>query len=195
MKIMSRDFTRAEKLLLLVLVVILLGLGYYYFVDQPVRSTIANYEAETASLQSELDVYEAQLTHLRQVQNSMDQLQKEGNLSWMGSYNNSEAEVRFLNDILATTLQYSIAFADVTRSGNQIRRSFTLQYRTRDYQEAQDIMSRLLTGRNRCLIGDVNCSIADDGTVTMRQFATFYETMVGGTPDAGLPRDTAVANS
>ena len=191
MKVMSRDFTMAEKLLLILLAFILVGLGYYYFVDQPVRSTIANYQAEATSLQTELDVLEARIAHLRQVQSSMDELEEKGNLSWMGSYNNSEAEVRFLNDILANTLKYSISFADVSRSGDQIRRSFTLQYKTLNYASAQDITARLCQGENRCLVGDVKCSIDNTGVVTINEAATFFETMVGGTPDAALPKDTA----
>lgn len=194
MRVMSRDFTLTEKIMLGLLIVILLGLGYYYFVDQPTRQTIANSEAEAAALQSELDVLQAQIMHLQSIKNSMDQLAEEGNLSWMASYNNSEAEVRFLNDILANTVQYAVSFANVSRVGDQIRRSFTLQYMTQDYRAAQDIMQKLLTGTNRCLIGDVRCAINANGTVTMNQSATFYETMVGGTPDAGLPADTAAVN-
>ena len=46
MKVMSRDFTLLEKLMLILLVLILLGLAYYYFVDQPVRSTVTSYNVE-----------------------------------------------------------------------------------------------------------------------------------------------------
>ena len=46
MKIMSRDFTNKEKVLLVVLALILVALAYYYFVDQNVRSTITAADAE-----------------------------------------------------------------------------------------------------------------------------------------------------
>ena len=194
MKIMSRDFTTKEKALIVVLALILLALVYYYFVDQNVRTAIANSQSEEQSLQMQLDVVEARILHLKGLQTKMDELEASGQLTYMGSYNHSKAEVAFLNDILAGTLQYSIDFANVTRSGDQIRRSFTLQYTTANYAEAQAIMKKLCNGNDRCLVGDVNCTNNDDGTVTMKQSATFYETMVGGTPDAGLPRDTAAVN-
>lgn len=194
MKIMSRDFTTTEKLLLAVLVLILLGLFYYRFVDQEVRSSLASYEAEAQSLQSQLDVVEQRVAHLQSVQNALDALEAEGSLSWMGSYNNSKEELAFLNDILANASNYSISFSNVTRSGDQIRRSFTLQYRTETFEDAKEIMTLLCQSENRCLVGDVRCSIAADGEVTMTQSATFYETMVGGIPDAGLPADSAAAN-
>ena len=194
MRIMSRDFTRGEKLLLLLLVVILLGLVYYQFVDQTVRSSITSSESESQMLRTQLDAVQERLVHLKGVQDALDQLEADGQLSWMGSYNNSKAEVAFLNDILADAREYSIAFADVTRSGDQIRRNFTLQFKTISYQAAQDIMTRLCTGENRCLVGDVRCTIAAEGTVVIDASATFYETMVGGVADAALPVDRANVN-
>ena len=194
MKIMSRDFTTKEKALIVVLALILLALVYYYFVDQNVRTSIANSQSEEQSLQMQLDVVEARILHLKGLQTKMDELEASGQLTYMGSYNHSKAEVAFLNDILAGTLQYSIDFANVTRSGDQIRRNFTLQFKTISYQAAQDIMTRLCTGENRCLVGDVRCTIAAEGTVVIDASATFYETMVGGVADAALPVDRANVN-
>ena len=195
MKVMSRDFTTKERILIVLLILVLLGLVYYRFVDQNVRTAIANSESEAQMLQTQLDAAQAKLAAAKKVQKTMDDLEASGELSWMGSYNNSKAEVAFLNNILADTMEYKIDFDNVTRSGDQIRRSFKLQYKTTDYAAAQAIMRKLCAGDNRCLIGDVKCTIANDGTVAMQQSATFYETMVGGTPDAALPRDAAAANN
>ena len=195
MKVMSRDFTRTEKLLIAVLALILLGLFYYQFVDKNVREAITSAESEARMLQTELDAIQARVIQVQSIKSTMDQLEAEGRLSWMGSYNNSKEEVAFLNGILASALKYSVSFAEVTRSGDQIRRSFTLEYQTPDYQSAQDIVAALCEGKNRCLVGDVNCTIGDDGLVTVRQSATFYETMVDGVADAALPQDAAEANS
>lgn len=194
MNVFTREFRPAEKLMLAVLVLILLGLGYYYFVDIPVRDTIRGNEAEVTSLRTQLDSVQQRLAALQSVQNSLDELKDQGKLSWMGSYNNSKAEVAFLNEILADTMNYSVSFAEVTRAGDQIRRGFTLQYQTANYAAAREIMTRLLEGRNRCIVGDMRCGVNADGTVTIAAAATFYETMEGGVPDAALPRDSAAAN-
>ena len=195
MKIMSRDFSKAEKALIIILILVLLGLAYYYFGDRTVRDAIASAQSEESMLQTEIDTVEQRLLYLQSKQNAMDQLEEEGNLTWMNSYNNSKAEVAFLNDILADTTNYAISFSDVTRNGDQIRRRFTLQYTTKNYKEAQEIMEKLCNAENRCIVGDVKCTIDSDGKVTMNQSATFYETMVGGTPDAALPKDSAEANN
>jgi Tfp pilus assembly protein PilN len=194
-KILSRDFTRTEKILIAVLALILLGLFYYQFVEKTVRQSIANAQSDAQMLQTELDAAQARLMAANNIKNSMDALEASGQKSWMGSYNNSRAEVAFLNTILADTLQYSVTFSNVTRAGNQIRRSFTLEYRTGSYASAHEIMARLSQSHDRCLVSDASCSMENDGTVVVRQAATFYETMVGGVPDAGLPADSAAANS
>lgn len=195
MKIMSRDFTRTEKILIAVLTLILLGLVYYQFVEKTVRSSITNAQSEASMLQTELDAAQARLAAAQSIKNSMDELEASGQKSWMGSYNNSKAEVTFLNAILADTLQYSVTFANVTRAGDQIRRSFTLEYRTDSYASAHEIMARLSQSHDRCIVSEASCALEKDGVVVVRQAATFYETMVGGVPDAGLPADSAAANS
>ena len=56
-------------------------------------------------------------------------------------------------------------------------------------------MSRLVQSHDRCLVSAASFSMGRDGSVNVSQSATFYETMVGGTPDAGLPVDSAKVNS
>lgn len=194
MKVFSREFTRTEKILIVFLIVILLGLAYYQFVDRVVRDTITNAEAESRQLEKEIETVQKEAERLRSLQNALDELELNGQLSWMSSYNGSKAEVAFLNDILADTLSYSISFSNVERSGDQIRRSFKLKFQTGGYHEAREILEKLLDGTDRCLISDVKCSISMNGVTTVDAQATFYETMVGGAPDAGLPSDSATAN-
>lgn len=191
MKILSRNFKRSEKVLLVILGIILVGLLYYRLVYVNIEETIATANTEAEALQSELDVAQVQLASMQKMQNELDEIEADPNASRIESYNNSAAEIAFLNDILEGTIQYAISFADVTRSGDLIRRNFTLQYQTNNYAEAQEISKALSNGEMRCLIGDVNCSIDKDGLVTISETATFFETMVGGTPDSGLPVDKA----
>ncbi len=194
MKVMSRDFTRTEKILLLLLAVILVGLVYYRFVYVLVNDSVNSSNSEAQALQTEISAAEGRLTHLQSLQSEMDTMEEEGTMSYMPSYNNSKDEIAFLNDVLASTEKYSISFADVTRSGDQIRRSFTLQFETTSYKTAQKILESLCESRDRCLVGDIRCNINETGRTTVNAAATFYETMVGGTPDAGLPTDSAAVN-
>ena len=197
MKVLSRDFTLAERILLVLLSVVLVGLVYYRFVDQPVRTAISSSRTERDSLQMELDSVSAQVSRLSQMQSELDRVKSQENSSWMASYNNSKAELALLNDALRAANSFAVSFADVTRDGNQIRRNFSLQFTANDYATMKQIFSDLTGGTYRCLIGDISCSMSANNSgstgLSVSATATFYETMVGGTPDAGLPADTSAA--
>ena len=191
MKVMSREFSLKEKLLILFLSLVLLGLAYYQFVDRPVRESVSSANAETQELKNELKTVEAKLEKMRRMRSEIDDVTAGGTASEMYSYNNSKAEIAMLNDILGNTLQYAITFENVTRTGDQIRRNFSLQFTVDSYDAVEGVLRALNECRYRCLIGDVRCSANRDsnimsGNVTVNAVATFYETMVGGTPDAGL---------
>ena len=198
MKILSRDFTLKEKLLLVLLGLILVGLAYFQFVDRPVREALEIAHAEADSLSTELQTVEAKLEKMRRMRAELDDVTAGGTASEMGSYNNSKAEISMLNDVLSEALQYSITFANVTRSGDQIRRNFTLQLTTDNYETMEHIVSTINASHYRCLIGDLRCNASKNedlmkGAITVNATATFYETMVGGTPDAGLPQSQPAA--
>jgi len=196
MKIWSRDFTRFETILLVVLGVLLVGLVYIQFVDRPVRTAIASSKAECEMIESELSVVRARADRLDRLNSEMEEIRADGAASRMESYNNSKAEIALLNDVLSDAQQYTINFADVTRSNNQIRRRFTLSFRTDDYRSMRRIVDKLCASPYRCLIDEIRCtatSNSKESYVSANVTATFFETMVGGTPDAGLPEDSAAA--
>lgn len=128
----------------------------------------------------------------------LDEVSSGENVSIMGSYNSSKAEMEMLDDILKKADLYSIAFTDMTREGDQIRRNFTLQFTAASYTAAAQILRELACGEYRCLLGDVHCTAESqnilDGQVAVSATATFYETMVGGKPDVGLPEDSSAAS-
>ena len=192
MKILSRDFTLAERILLIFLGLVLVGLTYYRFVDQPVRTALRTAQSEKESLQVELDGVELQIQRLTKMQNELQTLKDGETVSMMASYNNSKAELALLNDALSIATKYAVTFAEVTRDGDQIRRDFTLQFTAPNYDAVVQIFSDLADSPYRCLIGDITCSTGrrqEMAEINVNATATFYETMVGGTPDAGLPAD------
>ena len=198
MKKLNREFTSREKLLILLLCLILVGLAYYQFVDQPVRTALNNAHAERDSLLTELTAVNAKLTVMRRMRDEMEDITAGGTISEMKSYNNSKPEIALLNDILRGTPDYTISFADVTRDGDQIRRNFTLTFTADSYARIQQIIKQLSESPYRCLVGDLKIGVGRNGTmkegpISVNATATFFETMVGGVVDAGLPESTAAA--
>ena len=202
MKILSRDFTRAEKIILVILALVLVGLAYYQFVYKMVAESIQKAHAEAEAIRVEMTGVNAKIQRMEEMQAELESIQSNPNASYMGSYNNSKEELAFLNDVLGGALQYNITFSNVTRDGDQIRRNFSLQFTTEDYASMERIISRLCDGKLRCLINDIsysvsryNYSAADRERygvdwyerVNVNCTATFFETMVGGIEDAGLP--------
>ena len=198
MKIWSRDFTRREKATLFGLLILLIGILYFQCVDRPVRTSINAAKAEALEIETEMSVVAAKVRQLTKMQNELDDVKGSGVLSRMESYNNSSAEISFLYDILAETQQYNIEFSDITRNGDQIRRNFSLKFRTRDYDAMRNVITRLCASEYRCLVDEIRCQRTineRESYVTANVTATFYETMVGGKPDAGLPKDSAVPDT
>lgn len=193
MKMLSRDFTTKEKILILALILVLLALAYYEFVDKPVREAIEKAEAETAALETELNAVQLRLVKLNQMQTELDGLTADGTVMPMPSYNNSKAVNTLLNDVLGD-LGYAITFSNVRRNGNQIRRSISLQFSSPTYETVETVLRQLSASPYRCLLENVSCSArggdVTENVINVTATLTFYETMVGGKADAGLPADS-----
>lgn len=197
---MNREVNAKEKVLLVILVLIILGFAYYRFIDQPVRKNLAKAEAEYNSLQTELTDVRIKINELQRMQDEIDEIAASGKNSYMPSYNNAKAELALLNDILnKSAKQYSVAFTTVSRYKDQIRREFKLDFTATDYESMKDIINKLTGVEYRCMIGDCNCSVVkvrnaqreEETVLSVSTTATFFETMVGGIVDAGLPPDTS----
>ena len=130
MKFMSREFTKKEKIMIVLLLLILAGLSYYRFFFIPVQNRIATADTRREAARMELSIVEAQIARLQAMQDELDGIESAEHSTYLASYNNSEAEIRLLNRLLADTLQYSLSFSNVTRDGDLIRRNITMQFKT-----------------------------------------------------------------
>ena len=211
MKVLSRDFTTKEKVFLLILALILIALAWYRFVFIPCRDGVAAANAERDQYKSELLVASAKEAQLQKMQEELNALGELKYASRMESYNNTKQELTLLNSILENANEYSVSFSGVTKDGDQIRRNFSLRFKTDSFAAAKEIVDRLSNSEYRCLLGDLQYDMTlrrlrDDESasvvrevddmryaeeVNMAATATFFETMYGGTPDEGLPEDKA----
>ena len=187
MQMISRDFSRTDIILIVFLSLLLTGLVYYQFLYKPVTREIESCQMQREALYVEQTQIQRRLAQLKRMQEELDNLGRIGYTSRMPSYNSAVAEISFLNDILAHAEEYSITFANVTREGDQIRRNFSLSFKTGSFDLAEQILDELTSGENRCLLGDLRYSLDNSGMASMNVAATFFETLFEGTPDAGLP--------
>ena len=188
---LNKDFNVTERILLVILGILLVGVTYYYLVHLAVANNITKARAEKEDLQLELMRIESQVTQLRRMKSELDDIDGGKNRPRLESYNNSRAEIGLLNDILTSAREYTVTASSVSRNGDLIRRNFVLNFTTDSFDTVENIVMQLNNSRCRCMIGDMSCSVSnrESDTVSISLVATFYETMVGGTPDAGLPKD------
>ena len=211
MKVLSRDFTLKEKILLIIFALFLLGVAYYRFFYIPTGNAIEKANTQRDEYQIELGKVMAKEKKIREMSEELDAIGELSKVSRMESYNNSKEELSLLNRVLAPATDYSITFSNVTRNDDQIRRNFSLSFQTNDFATAKKIIKSLEESPYRCLLGDIQYVLSlarandDEKTrnvrkindvyyydvVTVNTSATFYETMVGGTSDAGLPASNA----
>ncbi|MBP5166607.1 MAG: hypothetical protein ILP09_05035 [Oscillospiraceae bacterium] len=190
------------------LLLLLFALGYYRFLYVPSTEAIERAVSEREDLQTELLVSLAKEGQLKKMRAELDSIGELQTASRMESYNNSKAELSLLNSILEAAENYSVSFSGVTKDGDQIRRNFKLQFRTGAFGEAKRIIRQLAESEYRCLLGSIQYAkelkrapaeqtsggtvidnVRYNESVSVAVSATFFETMHGGTPDAGLPAD------
>lgn len=196
MEVLKREFSQNEKLLLAILFLVMLAGGYYLLVDTPVREGMADVQSQIDAATIERDAVNAKLAEIAEMEAELSKM--EGTKiyrSHMPSYNAAKQELDFLNETLGNALDYFIGFSKVTRDGNQIRRGFTLQYKAKDFEDAQKIMSMLESSSIRCVVNDFSVTPVMGTSIQGSQLqvsavATFFETMAGGENDNELPADT-----
>ena len=199
MKSVTRNFTGKEKIIIALMLIILLFLAYNQFVDKPIKQSIADEQEEQKLLQAQIDGVNKKVLALQQMQDELDALSSTGETPpEMRPYNAKREERYFIASVLKSTKRWNISFSDCTRSGDQIRRQFTVTFTTETYKKMEWFLMQLNKCPYRCIINKARCSIQNsrslEGTeepeVVVTLTATFFETMVGGTPDADLPADS-----
>lgn len=194
MKILKKEFSLVEKLILLGMIVFLIVLMYIYFVDKPVKKGMREAEQIIADCEMLTPALQAKVMQLQEVEYKLDQIKKtDGLLSVLESYNNGEAEMDFMHEVLRNAYSYNISFANATRDGDLIRRNVDITFTADSYEVAKAIIEQFAGCKFRCIVSDVrmaNTKVRDgNSAVAVSCNMTFYETMVGGTNDIGIPAD------
>ena len=187
MRLLSRDFTVTEKVILLILTLVLMGLAYYQFIDQPIRNSLEEAQAQKDALQMELDYINLRIKDYENRVYEIQQLRELGRP--MPSYNSSERELSILNNILKPASEFEAFLQNITLNGDQIRRGFTLNFKSNSFETVKGIFTRLSNSPIRCLVGSVECSGIDaenSNIITVKADGTFYETKVNAVMDAAL---------
>lgn len=173
---MSREFTRREKVLLLVLAVLVLGMTYYLLIHQPTTSQITEITAEQSQADSDLMLAQATHAQLVHMQEELAELAASGvQETEVPLYDNLQLVMNHLNEILAGTSDYSLSFQPVDLSEEFVRRTIQMTFSCPDYNQARQIITVLASGPYRCQIGDLQLSAGQQGSVSVTMSITYFE--------------------
>lgn len=186
---LNRIFTRQGKLLVAAIAILAIVLAYFFLAHLPLKSRLDNTEQELSFMRDESELIKTRAESAERMREQLEGVDNQ-NASYMGSYNNSEAELAVLNNILSQTQDYSISFTDVKREGNQVRRRFALEFTAANYETAEKVIEDIAEGHYRCLIDHINVAGEESsiaaGRASVSLSATFFETMIGGTEDMAV---------
>ena len=192
MKLLSRDFTIKEKIIILILLVFLLGLAYYQFVDRPVRTALETAASEKAALTTELTAVKAKVAQLEKMKNEIDDITRTGAYAKMPSYDNSKEVYKLFNDVLGN-MQYNIDFTKREQTGNVVRRYISMRFTAPDREAMKQALKEITECSYRCLISDLTITpvtgrYVSENALSVSVSFTFYETMVGATTNQGITK-------
>ena len=185
---MSREFTRREKILLLALCLLLLGILYYEFIVKDVDAAIEKYNTE--ELETELLIEQAKAQSIMDMQSEMrDEKAETGSV--VASYNNIKNEIRALNDIIAGASSYHFDFSQPVRDHDAVRRNVDIGFTAGSYATAESIIRKLYDCKYRCLIRSISIDAGSgqgirSGSVSVSMSVTFFETMYNANTTDGL---------
>ncbi len=184
---MSREFTKREKILLVVMCALLLGILYFQFVYKPAKASIKKYDIE--KLQDELVTEQQKATKIKKMKSEMAS-NKTDNVGEIASYNNLTNEISALNDIFAAADTFNLNFSEPVKDGQAVRRNIDISFTAGSYKTAEGIISDLYSCKYRCLIRTLNLSSSGgsvgSGAVSGTVKVTFFETLYNASSESGL---------
>ena len=204
MSALNRAFTNREIAVILLLTLILLVLIFYRFIYAPMKEQLEYYEAETAELDTQIQLEQVRSEKIRQMREQIETGLKEypGEVK---TYDNVKAEIEALNGILNAAKSFEVSFQQPTASGNAVRRRVDITFLAESYASARLIIRQLHDCEYRDMITTLSMnpdsrrfvsengiyyytSLTDlqNGDVTVKLSLTFYETRYGTDLSAGL---------
>lgn len=185
--ILSKQFTRREKTLLVILALLLLFAVYFLVVHLPVTEDLARIEAEREAVSAELTVLEAKQQRMEQMRVEVDEILSQPNVAEIPAYDNLQQVMNFLNTVLSSAREYTLNFQSLQQpeEGTILRRTMQIAFVTASYDVARSMVEQLQNCPYRCQISDFaiapdtpegqdNAALLD-GPVQVSATVIFYE--------------------
>lgn len=177
---LNRRFTRREKLLLLLLAFIgVVGL-YFYMVHYPVTNRFAEIDAQRMDVADQYAVAQDRSASYKSMREELDEIAQmpQESVTVMPEYDNSQALIRCFNTIFAG-VSPELDFSARELGGGVYERTVRFSFYARDYGDAREILSGLLSTGWRCQMTEVSLvpeeGDLETGLIRVTGTIMFYE--------------------
>lgn len=171
-----RKLSVRERVLLLLLAIVAAVSGYVLFFYLPTTQRLASLNTQIAQSQELSAQLEAKLTSQQQMEKKLEQLSAQGaQVPYMPAYDNLQAVMVELHTILAGCQEYSLSFQGEQGENNVFYRRVSIPFTCGSYEQALEILQKLHDSTLRGLLGDMQLSQQENGTVKVSATITFFE--------------------
>lgn len=153
-----KKLSKREKILLAVLAVIIVVVCWYKFIYEPVNNQIAQLNSDQNAEQTDLLVLIPKIKQKNEMQAAVDEIKASGSVEKIPVYDNSKELMVALNKVMSTADSYSIDFGQADRDGYIFIHKILINFTTRGYKQARQIIDQLTTETFVNQISDVRFS-------------------------------------
>lgn len=171
-----RKLSIRERVLLLLLAVLAVVSGYVLLFYLPTTQHLESLNAQIAQSQELAAQLDAKLTSQQQMEQELEQFSAQGSpVPYMPAYDNLQAVMVELHAILADCQEYSLSFQGEQGEDNVFYRQVSIPFTCGSYEQAREILQKLHDSTLRGLLGDVQLSQQENGTISVFATITFLE--------------------
>lgn len=177
---LSRSFTRREKILMLFLsVVLLIGL-YFLLVEQPIRKAHARIADRKAEVTTQIETSTIMLAEYNRMKAELEEIlaTPPEKLSALPPYDNFRPLMAYFNRIFAGT-EPDLSFDPVVNTDGVICRTVRFRFTAPSYQKARAVLTELTGTGFRCLLDSLDMAPAEgnikNNALSVAGTITFYE--------------------
>lgn len=171
-----RKLTVRERVLLFLLAVIALVSGYVLLFYMPTTQHMESLNAQIAQAEELTAQLDAKLANQQQMEKKLQQLSdQDAQVPYMPDYDNLQAVMLELHTILAGCQEYSLSFQSEQGEDHVFYRRVSIPFTCSSYTQAREVLQKLHDSALRGLLGDLQLSQQENGTVNVSATMTFFE--------------------
>jgi len=178
---LSRKFTKREKVLLLILALLLVGELYYLLVHRRVENDLMEAQSRLEEATVSYNIESARTAKKNGMLKAIQEAQKNEGVHPLPDYDNSTNVVAYLNGVMASTDEYNLIFDAVSFSNYVAMRPINMNFTCQGYPAVRNIVTQLENGPYYCEVTGLSMSAGngiDDltgGNMSVQMTAVFYE--------------------